>query len=162
MEEKVQIPSEVPVADKVLSEKPHVLKSFPKKLPAKGTILLAIGALLVVLAGVGTGWLLSRKGGEASSGVTQTGGSKDLTEAGVMDEKAFPDSAEGVLKEGGINGEGTHHLDRGLGPTKDVYLTSTGFDLQGFVDKKVKVWGETVAGKHAGWLMDVGKIKVIE
>ena len=160
MEEKAENTEALVAVEKGLFQKTHILKSFPKKLPARGTVILAIGAILVVLVGVGTGWLLSKKGEKTSSGVAQTGGSKDLTEAGVMDEKAFPDSAEGVLKEGGIDGEGTHHLDRGLGPTKDVYLTSTVVDLQGFVDKKVKVWGETVSGTHAGWLMDVGKIKV--
>jgi len=33
-------------------------------------------------------------------------------------------------------------------------------DLSGFVDKKVEIWGETLAAKKAGWLMDVAKVKV--
>jgi hypothetical protein len=49
-----------------------------------------------------------------------------------------------------------------LGEDKYVYLTSTVIDLQSFVGKKVKVWGETLSGLHAGWLMDVGKIKVVK
>jgi len=143
------------------AEKPKVLKSFPKRVFKKGTLLLILGTFVIALAGVGTGWLLSEKG-RATSGLTQTGGLKSLTEAGVSDESVFPDKVEGVLREGGIEGEGTHHLDRGMGVEKDVYLTSTVIDLESFVDKKVEVWGETISGKQAGWLMDVGRIKVIE
>jgi hypothetical protein len=84
------------------------------------------------------------------------------TEAGLTDNGNFSDTAEGILVEGGIEGEGTYHLDRGTGPTKYVYLTSSVFDLQSFVGKKVQVWGETISGLHAGWLMDVGKLKVID
>jgi len=87
----------------------------------------------------------------------------EVMEAGIEDSVAFPDSAEGILVEGGVDGEGTHHLDRSdLGPGKDVYLTSTVIDLQSFVGKKVQIWGQTIAGHEAAWLMDVGRIKVIE
>jgi hypothetical protein len=49
-----------------------------------------------------------------------------------------------------------------MGEHKYVYLTSSVVDLQSFVGKKVQVWGETLAGQSAGWLMDVGKVKVID
>ena len=140
-----------------------ILKKFPKRIIEKGTALLILGALLTVLAGIGSGWLLSGKSlGRAKSGSVITSNGKELKEAGVTDTSAFPHTVEGILKEGGIEGEGTHHLDRGLGAGKDVYLTSTVVDLQSFVDKKVQVWGETISGKHAGWLMDVGRIKVLD
>jgi hypothetical protein len=112
---------------------------------------------------VGTGWLIS--GRSSASGTPKEaapGATSSKTEAGIADEATFRDSAEGLLVEGGIEGEGTHHLDRDLGEEKYVYLTSTVIDLQSFVGKKVQVWGETIAGKKAGWLMDVGKVKVIE
>lgn len=80
----------------------------------------------------------------------------------VADEAVFSDTAKGLLVEGGIKGEGTHHLDRDLGEQKYVYLTSSVIDLQSFVGKKVQVWGETLAAQNAGWLMDVGRVKVIE
>lgn len=51
---------------------------------------------------------------------------------------------------------------RGIGPSQYAYLTSTVIDLSAFTGKKVQVWGQTIAGKKAGWLMDVGKVKVIE
>jgi len=121
------------------------------------------GAFLVVLAGVATGWLVSgRPGVSKGSKEAAPGATASKTEAGIADEATFRDSAEGTLVEGGISGEGTHHLDRDLGEDKYVYLTSTVIDLESFVGKKVQVWGETITGKKTGWLMDVGKIKVIE
>jgi len=147
---------------------PPVLKKFSDAPLKKKNLSLVFVTFVVILAGVGTGWLLS--GGsfasmkKESSGIKQVGVEQSATEAGLEDESAFTEkqSPEGVLKEGGIEGEGTYHLDRGLGEDKYVYLTSTVIDLQGFVGKKVKVWGESLAGLKAGWLMDVGKIKVIE
>ncbi len=141
-----------------------VLKKF--KSSRRNTLILVATSLVIIVAGVGTGYLLSRrtaaKGEVGTKGTEVTTNAKgDVTEAGVEDTSAFPDEAEGVLKEGGIGGEGTHYLDRALGPEKNVYLFSTTLNLQSFVDKKVKVWGQTVSGKKAGWLMDVGRIKII-
>lgn len=141
-----------------------VLKKFSDAPLKKRNLGVIVATLVVILGGVYTGWLLS---GESMADraeineATSQGVERSATEAGLEDESNLPDSAEGMLVEGGINGEGTHHLDRGLGETKYVYLTSTVIDLQGFVGKKVKVWGETLSGLKAGWLMDVGKIKVI-
>lgn len=81
---------------------------------------------------------------------------------GSADEKTFRDSAEGVIQPGGIDGEGSHHLERGEDKSQWVYLTSSVIDLDNFVSHKVTIWGETVQGKKAGWLMDVGRLKVIE
>ena len=149
---------------------PRSLKKFPKVSFDKRVMSLVLTSFLVVLAGVGTGWLLS--GGSFSTKLgskeAETEASKGIVtgqnEAGFTDESVFTEkqSPEGILIEGGIKGEGTHHLDRGLGEDKYVYLTSTVIDLQSFVGKKVKVWGETISALQAGWLMDVGKIKVIE
>lgn len=139
-----------------------LLRKFP---PHKGTSTLLIGSLLVVLLGVGSGWLLSGSSASSKSGSNSEavpGAKNSSTQAGLEDEGAFPDSVDGVLEEGGIEGEGTYHLVREGGPSKYVYLTSTVIDLQSFVGKKVTVWGETLSGKQAGWLMDVGKIKVTD
>jgi hypothetical protein len=140
---------------------PGMVKKFPK-FNIKTAAPYIVAVVLVVLAGVGTGWLLS--GGPQSLKGTQSvpGAKKTANEAGLADEKTFRDSAEGVLEEGGINGEGTHHLVREGGSSQNVYLTSTVIDLQSFVGKKVTVWGETISAKKAGWLMDVGKIKVVD
>ena len=114
----------------------------------------------MVLAGVGTGWLIAAKQGTAGGIITKgTAGGK---QAGVVDESKYKDTAEGILEEGGIKGEGTHHLVRPGGESQTVYLTSTSVDLQYVVGKQVKVWGQTTSARKAGWLLDVGKIKVIE
>ena len=143
-----------------------VMKKFSAKPLARKNVSLVFGTLAVILAGIATGWFLSGHslaGGKTGEAVeTSKGVEVSKTEAGLEDESNLPDNAEGVLVEGGIEGEGTHHLDRGTGESKYVYLTSTVIDLQSFVGKKVKVWGETLSGLQAGWLMDVGKIKVIE
>ena len=145
-----------------------LMKQMPKGNGNKHTMMLVVASLLVVIAGVGTGWLLSgaARAGDNDNRPSQnakTNAKGDLTEAGLKDESLFEEETpEGILTEGGIEGEGTHYLDRGLGPEKNVYLTSTLLDLQGFVGKKVRVWGNTIAAQNAPWLMDVGKIKVIE
>ncbi len=126
-----------------------------KNLALSGTIVV-----VVVLLGLGTGWFLSGRTG--ASGTAVPGSKTGTTEAGVADTKTFRDSAEGTLVEGGIAGEGTHHLERSGGASQNVYLTSTVINLADFVGKKVQVWGETTSGKKAGWLMDVGKVKVIQ
>jgi len=82
--------------------------------------------------------------------------------AGIIDKKIFKDKAEGILKEGGIDGEGNFHLERPGGPSQNVYLTSSTVDLSLYVGKKVRVYGQTFAGQKAGWLMDVGYIEVLE
>jgi hypothetical protein len=149
------------VASPTLAPKADLVKEFPKK-SFKGTLLTAIAAFLVVASGVATGYFLSGKtlgGGqkEAVPGVTTS-----TKEAGLADEATFRDSAEGVLEVGGVDGEGTHHLVRDGGESQYVYLTSTVIDLESFVGKKVTVWGETISARKAGWLMDVGKLKVSE
>ena len=80
--------------------------------------------------------------------------------AGVVDKKTFKDSAEGTLREGGIDGEGNFHLERSGGVSQNVYLTSTTVDLSGYIGKKVKVWGQTFKAEKAGWLMDVGLVEM--
>ncbi|OGM12946.1 hypothetical protein A3A76_01605 [Candidatus Woesebacteria bacterium RIFCSPLOWO2_01_FULL_39_23] len=152
------------VASQPPAQNKDLVKDFPKRKFSKSSLTMAVVAFLVVLAGVGTGWLLSgsMKAKSDTAPEVSSEAKNEATEAGVADESTFRDSAEGTLVVGGIKGEGTHHLDRNLGEDKYVYLTSTVIDLDKFTGKKVQVWGETIKGKNAGWLMDVGKIKVIK
>ena len=85
------------------------------------------------------------------------------TEEGVKDASTFKDTATGVLQvnDGKITTEGTHILVRG-DVSQNAYLTSSVIDLSKYIGKKVQVWGETFKGQKAGWLMDVGRIKVVE
>jgi hypothetical protein len=147
------------------SAKPHVMKNFPGSKKSKETILMVVGSLLVVLVGVFVGWMLAGRAVGSSSGTTattQTDVKMAKDEAGIGSESDYDSDAEGLLVEGGIEGEGTHHLERDGGPSKYVYLNSTVIDLQSYVGKKVKVWGNTVSGAHAPWLLDVGKLSVVE
>jgi hypothetical protein len=121
--------------------------------------------LAVILSGIFTGYVLA-KGGASGAG-KQINSSAKTAEGlkkviGVQDEKTFKDSAEGILREGGAKGEGTHHLERAGGPSQDVYLTSSTISFDEYVGKKVKVWGETFSAKTAGWLMDVGRLELLE
>lgn len=89
----------------------------------------------------------------------------EAVEVGVLygnTSKTFSDSAIGTVKEGGINGEGTHTLEREGGKTQNAALTSSVVDLELFVGKKVEVKGETNDSNKAGWLLDVGSIKILE
>lgn len=144
-------------------QNPVLKKVLPTRI-SNNLILTIVLVVVVVMAGVGTGWLLSggRLGSGSTLGMAAPGAVEGKNEAGIGDEATFKDSAEGKLEEGGIDGEGTHHLVRDGGPSQNVYLTSTVIDLGSFTGKKVKVWGQTISARKAGWLMDVGKIKVIE
>lgn len=137
----------------------------------KGAIKSALIIVLIIVAGIGSGWGITY----AAKGSTATGGLNLKTSdqvaqsgvkagdiVGVQDEKTFKDKTEGVLVEGGADGEGSHHLLRPGGPDQNVYLTSSTVDLSLFVGNKVEVMGETFAAQRAGWLMDVGRVKVLE
>lgn len=142
-----------------------IMQKLPKfNISSKKNLLFA--GVLVVVLGILTGWILNKQGVGRSmlglSGQTVSNTKLGENESGLQDESTFKDSAEGKLEEGGVNGEGTHHLVRDGGPSQNVYLTSTAVDLQAFVGKKVTVWGQTIGARKAGWLMDVGKIKVTE
>lgn len=125
-----------------------------------GKIIIMIITVLVVSFGVFTGYYLASKreflfmGDNKSPKIIK---SKKLV--GSTDKKTFRDVAEGRLEKGGIDGEGTHHLVRPGGESQNVYLTSSVINLDDYVGKKVRVWGETFAAQKAGWLMDVGRIE---
>ncbi len=117
-----------------------------------------------VFLGIGSGYLLAKNiSGVPVIGKT-TNGSSAVSKGiivGSNDTKTFKDTAEGILQEGGIEGEGQYHLVRPGGDSQNVYLTSSSVDLSQFIKKKVKVWGQTQKAQTAGWLMDVGKVEVL-
>lgn len=127
------------------------------------SVVLVVIAVLVVLSGIGTGYLLSGITGSTGKVEVAPGAKSDKNEAGLSEDKTSKaDRVTGKLEKGGIEGEGTHHLERDGGPTQNVYLTSSVVDLDDFVGRKVEVWGETNKGQKAGWLMDVVRLKVVE
>ncbi len=118
---------------------------------------------VLVLLGIGTGYLLSKKVGTGggSNANSAAGTIKTATVVGSTDSSTFKDSAVGVVQKGGASdGEGSHQLIRDGGPSQTVYLISSVVDLDQFAGKKVKVWGQTMAAKNVAWLMDVGKVEL--
>ena len=138
--------------------------SLNKKTSGMGGAIVVI-FLLAILLGVGAGYVLAQKG--IISGIASTSSSSqsgNTVQTGVIygsnDTQTFKDTTEGKLQNGGIDGEGQYHLVRPGGDSQNVYLTSSLVDLSKFVGHKVKVWGQTQAAQHAGWLMDVGRLEV--
>jgi len=121
-------------------------------------VTVGIVYLVLILLGVGTGYLLSQQTGA----VEKPHFIQTEKIVGTTDPKAFRDSAIGIIEKGGVDGEGTHRLIREGGPSQTAFLTSSIVDLDQYVGKKVKVYGETFAAEKAGWLMDVGKIELLQ
>jgi hypothetical protein len=148
---------ETPVAVTPMAEERREEEVMKKNMSVVTYVVFGV----LILLGVGTGYLLSgRVGGSTAAKKTETIKS-DKTE-GVADEKTFKDSATGVLQKGGVDGEGSHQLVRDGGPSQTVYLVSSIVDLDKYAGKKVKVWGQTMAAKKVSWLMDVGKIELLQ
>lgn len=127
---------------------------------------LFIFLIVAMVLGGMTGFILSKRGN--SGGNTLTSGSVESskitkgTVVGSNDIKTFKDTAVGKLDNGGINGEGQFHLVRPGGDSQNVYLVSSSVDLSKFTGRTIKVWGQTQTAQYAGWLMDVGRIEVME
>lgn len=139
------------------------------------TTKIVILSVLALVLGIGGGFLLKGKpptttadGGVTSDGQNITAVVADDTSQikkgdvfGSNDETVFKDNAQGFLEAGGLDGEGSHALLRPGGVSQTVYLTSSVTDLDSFVGMDIKVWGETFKGQKAGWLMDVGRVEVV-
>ncbi len=141
--------------------------------PVKKSKVIPMVVAIAIVLGLGTGFYVAQRQLLLANGGTSlmTGSTQELTSAtnvkvgdifGSADEKTFRDQAEGILMAGGIDGEGSHHLERGDNKSQWVYVTSSVVDLDLLVGDRVTIWGETNQGKKAGWLMDVGRLKVQE
>ncbi len=152
----------------------NLVQQFPanqKKFNLK-EILLPVGIILaIVIAGGVTGYFLANRGQGSMMVATQSkqliGGVETVqtsTEVGIKDEKAFKDTSQGkiVVNDNKDITEGSHKLLRPGGPSQTAYLTSSVLDLNQFLGKCLQIWGETFAGQKAGWLMDVGRIKILD
>lgn len=146
----------------------HSIDSAQKS--PNNTVLLAVFIFLfAIAAGIGTGFgikAMSKTGTTINKSDKTTASSKSeeavAQSAGIKDEKTFKDEADGILREGGIEGEGAYHLERKGGESQTAYLTSTTVDLEPYIGKKVRVLGKTFSGEKAGWLMDVGYVEVLQ
>lgn len=128
------------------------------------TPLVAVFILVSIVIGSLVGFGIAQLKGSGSTTVKSptaqnTNNEPVAKQAGIKDKATFKDSAEGLLKEGGFEDEGSFHLERPGGESQNVYLTSTAVDLSQYVGKKIKVWGQTYKGQKAAWLMDVGLVE---
>lgn len=142
------------------------VKTSEKKEERKKWVM---GLLVAAVLGVISGWGIYRYQGQGEvsfgkKGEVKEAEGKKVKKGEIYGRKddVFKDSAVGVVERGGIDGEGTHRLIREGGESQTAYLTSSVLDLDLFVGHKVKVWGQTFAGEKAGWLMDVGRVEVLE
>jgi len=123
--------------------------------------------LIIVLIGAGifTGLMLtSVNKSKASQGNV-------LSEENLAPEikenfsQTFKDEAEGIVEKNDDfekYAQGPWKLIRAGGESQTAYLTSSVMDLDEFIGKNVKVYGETFGSDQVSWLMDVGKVEVIE
>jgi hypothetical protein len=160
----------VKMASLNLEEKPKIRPTNKPGTPMtnKQRRAFFVLAVIAVAAGLGTGYgayRLKAKTGDVSPTATQQVAGEVVNNGdvfGIKDDQTFKDSAEGYLEAGGVDGEGSHSLLREGGVSQTVYLTSSITDLDKLVGMQVKVWGETFKGQKAGWLMDVGRVQVID
>lgn len=118
--------------------------------------------VVAIVAGIGTGYILasSEKKGNIAVPLVQ-----EKPKSAQQDNQTFKDFAEGTIsiKPAAKNNEyseGTHLLVREK--AVPVALTSSVVDLSEYEGKKVKVFGETQKAIKEGWLMDVGKVEVVQ
>lgn len=161
MREATHTPAETTYTGSVQGDElVHPIDPKPKKgdvpMPKKMQRKVIVIYIFLFLLGLGTGYVLSGK--STLSGKPTTIKTDKVT--GSTDSKTFKDFAVGVIEKDGIAGEGTHKLIRTGGASQTVYLISSVVDLDEFIGKQVKVWGQTVAAKKAAWLMDVGKVEL--
>lgn len=137
-----------------------VKKGDPSMKTLSLQLIVALYVALILL-GVGTGYLLSRANAGMTTSVASAPGAVSGGKiVGSTDSATFKDTAIGVIQKGGTDGEGTHQLIRAGGPSQTVTLLSSVIDLDQYVGKKVKVFGQTLAAQKAAWLMDVGRVEL--
>ncbi len=141
----------------------NIIEDLDKKLSENGMPYryFFLFSFFAVIVGVFAGFLILKLQNKNIATKSSTSIKTEKT-VGIVDKKTFKDSAEGILKEGGIDGEGNFHLERPGGESQNVYLTSTTVDLSFYVGKKVRVWGQTFSSEKAGWLMDVGLVEILK
>lgn len=153
------------------TEEGRLLKKMPSLTTSfdfRKSLLPALLVLTIILAGATSGYFLARRSlavpeqeTELTGGVTMVQGPKEV---GIKDEEVFRDTAKGRIEANDSEEitEGSHKLIRPGGESQTAYLTSSVLDLSQFQGKCVQIWGETFAGQEVGWLMDVGRVKVLD
>lgn len=112
-------------------------------------------SVLIVLVGSVVGFGLSR------SKIAKVLGGESI-EAEYKDSKLFESIVTGTVKKGGLFGDGTHTLVQDSNPKNPAALLSSVVDLDEYVDKHVQIWGRSQKGLKAAWLLEVGRVKILE
>jgi len=132
----------------------------------RGRLGLILVSLFIVLAGAYSGFYLALpKLSQSSLSGKVSGQNDNIPPPPEQDVKTFRDRAEGVIEKNDAKdpyAQGTHKLKREGGSSQTAYLVSSVVDLDAYVGKKVEVWGETQASTKVGWLMDVGKVNILQ
>lgn len=145
----------------------QVLTEIPSHYPRNWKLIGIIFGLFIISAagGVFSGWWFwKNKFVATSAGLSSYPSSSEISLL-QQDNQTFRDSAEGILEKNEISSQysqGTHKLVREGGSNQAVYLVSSVIDLDQYVGKRVKVWGETFQSTQVGWFMDVGKVEKLE
>lgn len=143
---------------------PNSLRSIKKK-STLSKILPIVLVIIIVGLGSLTGLVLSSRSKNTKS-IETTGNLNELPkEVQESFAQTFKDEAEGTIvnnDELDKYAQGTHKLERAGGESQTVFLTSSVLDLDEYEGKKAKIFGETFGSQQVGWLMDVGKVEVIQ
>lgn len=118
--------------------------------------------LAIIVAGAFSGLVLASRGKSNGQISTISEGEQLSPEVQESLNQTFRDEAEGVIQKNDTldkYAQGTHKLIRPGGESQTAYLTSSILDLDEYVGKNVKVYGETFGSLQVGWLMDVGKVE---
>lgn len=121
--------------------------------------------LIVIVTGAFSGLVLASR--RKSEGQKLPTAQEETLSPEVQESlnQTFRDEAEGVIQKNDTldkYAQGTHKLERPGGESQTAYLTSSVLDLDEYVGKNVKVYGETFGSSQVGWLMDVGKVEEIK
>lgn len=151
------------------NQNPQLVPGFTK-VPIKPKLAMAskfIPILVIVLivgAGIFSGLVAASRSKSEVSVAKSSIDEENLTpEQKTSFNQTFKDQAEGTIETNDQldkYAQGTHKLIRPGGEDQTAYLTSSILDLDQYVGKKVKVFGETFGSSQVGWLMDVGKVEV--
>lgn len=158
-------PSDAPVIHKLSDETPMTQQA--SEIPFNKVLMIfALTAIVGIASGFGLRYVLGASGKSAATKQAESklGTGDDVKEsAGIPDLETFTDQAEGKLEKGGHeDGVGTHKLIRPGGDDQTAYLTSSTVDLNEFVGKNVRVYGQTNSAPGVSWFMDVGYVEVLK
>lgn len=142
------------------------LRQVPPRWTKIKAFLPVLFVILFVFAGVLTGLVLASRSKSKASTVSLPQEEENLNQTQKESLQIVTrDQAEGVIEKNDKfedTAQGQWKLIRSGGESQTAYLTSSYLDLDEYVGKKVKVFGETLGTDKVGWLMDVAKVELVQ